>query len=101
VLDAATGSFVRAFGADRLRAADGIAVEPWSGDVWVSDSVSHRLVEFSSTGTWLQTFGGLGTATGRFNRPRHLAIVRTDAGVGLLFAVDSWNDRVQVFEIRG
>jgi DNA-binding beta-propeller fold protein YncE len=101
VLDAATGSFVRAFGADRLRAADGIAVEPWSGDVWVSDSVSHRLVEFSSTGTWLQTFGGLGSATGRFNKPRHLAILATGTDVGLLFAADSWNDRVQVFEIRG
>ena len=101
VLDAATGSFVRAFGADRLRSADGVAVEPWSGDVWVSDSVLHRLVEFSGTGTWLQSVGGLGTATGRFNKPRHLAIVRTGAGAGLLFAVDSWNDRVQVFGISG
>jgi hypothetical protein len=63
--------------------------------------VSHRLVEFSSTGTWLQTFGGLGSATGRFNKPRHLAILATGTDVGLLFAADSWNDRVQVFEIRG
>ncbi len=101
VLNVSDGSFVRAFGSDRLRSADGIAVEPWSGDVWVADSVLHRLVEFASDGTWLQTFGGPGTGPGRFDKPRHLAILQTGSGAGWLFAVDSWNDRVQVFEIQG
>lgn len=101
VLDASDGSFVRAFGSDRLRSADGIAVEPWSGDVWVADAVFHRLVEFTGTGTWLRNFGSAGSATGRFNKPLHLAIHPTGEGIGLLFAVDSWNDRVQVFEVQG
>lgn len=101
VLDASDGSFVRAFGADELREADGVAVEPATGDVWVSDSVRHRLVEFSSTGTWLQNFGGAGSTVGKFNKPYHLAIHPTGGGASLLFVVDSWNDRVQVFEISG
>jgi DNA-binding beta-propeller fold protein YncE len=99
VLDAADGSFVRAFGSADLAKADGVAVEPDTGDVWVSDSVRHRLVEFTSTGTWRQNFGGLGSTPGRFNRPYHLAIHRTGTGTSLLFVVDSWNDRVQVFRI--
>jgi tripartite motif-containing protein 71 len=98
VLDASDGSFVRAFGTDALGKADGVAVEPGSGDVWVSDSARHVIVEFSSTGTWLQTFGGLGSTTTTFNSPHHLAILTTSTST-LLFVVDSWNDRVQVFEI--
>jgi DNA-binding beta-propeller fold protein YncE len=101
VLGAEDGSFVRAFGSVELKKADGVAVEPGTGDVWVSDSVRHRLVEFSSTGTWLQNFGGLGSVVGKFNKPYHLAIRPTGSGVSQLFVVDSWNDRVQVFEISG
>ena len=101
VLDASDGSFVRAFGAAQLSKADGVAVEPGTGDVWVSDSVRHRLVEFSPTGEWLQNFGSSGSSVGKFNKPYHLAIHPTGGGVSLLFVVDSWNDRVQVFEISG
>jgi DNA-binding beta-propeller fold protein YncE len=101
VLDASDGSFVRAFGAAELAKADGIAVEPDTGDVWVSDSVRHRIVEFTSTGAWLQDFGSLGSGVGKFNKPLHLAIYPTGGGASSLFVVDSWNDRVQVFEISG
>jgi DNA-binding beta-propeller fold protein YncE len=98
VLDASDGSFVRSFGADALGSADGVAVEPGSGDVWVSDSARNRIVEFSSTGTSLQIFGGLGSTATKFDNPHHLAISVTGTST-LLFVVDSWNDRVQVFEI--
>jgi DNA-binding beta-propeller fold protein YncE len=98
VLNASNGSFVRTFGAGALKKADGVAVEPGSGDVWVSDSTGNRIVEFSSAGALLQTFGGLGSTTTTFNDPRHLAIFPTATST-LLFVVDSWNDRVQVFRI--
>jgi DNA-binding beta-propeller fold protein YncE len=98
VLDASDGSFVRAFGSAQLNEADGVAVEPGTGDVWASDSANNRIVEFSSTGTWLQTFGGLGSTTTTFNNPHHIAIFSTSTST-LLFVVDSWNDRVQVFRI--
>lgn len=101
VLRVSDGSVLRVFGQGRLNSADGVAVEPWSGDVWVADAVYHRLVEFAADGTWLGNFGGRGSGQGRFYRPRHLFIVQTAAAAGLLFAVDSWNDRVQIFEIQG
>jgi DNA-binding beta-propeller fold protein YncE len=100
VLDASDGSFVRAFGSAQLKKADGVAVEP-SGDVWVSDSTSQRLVEFTPTGTWLQNFGAAGSTAGKFNKPYHLDISPNGDGTSTLFVVDSWNDRVQVFEISG
>lgn len=98
VLRASDGSFVRAFGSGVLGKAEGVAVEPGSGDVWVSDSTGNRIVEFSSTGAVLQTFGGLGSGTTQFNNPHHLAIFASGTST-LLFVADSWNDRVQVFTI--
>jgi tripartite motif-containing protein 71 len=100
VLDADTGGFIRAFGGTTLKKADGVAVEP-NGDVWVSDSIKHRLAEFDSGGALLQTFGSLGAGNTQFNRPLHLSIHVTGAGAVLLFVADSWNDRIQIFQVSG
>jgi tripartite motif-containing protein 71 len=100
VLDASDGSFVRAFGSSQLKKADGVAVEP-DGDVWVSDSAAQQLVEFSSTGSFIQNFGGSGSGPGKFNKPYHLDISPNGDGTSTLFVVDSWNDRVQVFLLTG
>jgi tripartite motif-containing protein 71 len=100
VLDASDGSFVRAFGSAQLKKADGVAVEP-DGDVWVSDSAAQRLVEFSSTGNFIQNFGSSGSGPGKFNKPYHLDIMPNGDGTSTLFVVDSWNDRVQVFLLTG
>jgi hypothetical protein len=100
VLDADTGGFIRAFGGATLKKADGVAVEP-NGDVWVSDSQTHRLAEFASDGTLLQTFGSAGSGNTQFNRPLHLATHVTGSGAVLLFVADSWNDRVQIYQVSG
>jgi DNA-binding beta-propeller fold protein YncE len=97
VLSASGGGFVRQFGGGVLHRPEGIAVEP-NGDVWVADSGWHRLVEFSSTGAVLQTFGSQGSTNTKFNKPSHLEILDTGGNVRLL-VVDSWNDRLQVFDI--
>lgn len=97
VLDAATGAFVRSFGASVLHQLEGVAVDP-SGNIWVADTNVNRLVEFAPDGTLLQTFGSGGSAAGKFNKPTHLEVFST-AGGNELFVVDSWNDRVQVFDI--
>ena len=59
----------------------GIAVDG-SGNVWVADTASNRLVEFSPGGTKLQalgaTGGATGTAHGTFNHPTHLEIWNGD-----------------------
>ncbi len=98
VLDADTGAFVDAFGGATLGSADGVAVEP-GGDVWVSDSRKHRLAEFAADGTLLQTFGSAGSGNTQFNKPLHLATHVTGSGAVLLFVADSWNDRIQIFQV--
>jgi hypothetical protein len=97
VLDAGTGGFIRAFGGATLGSVDGVAVEP-GGNVWVSDSRRNRLAEFTADGTFLQTFGSAGSGNTQFNRPLHLWTHVTGTGV-LLFVADSWNDRIQIFQV--
>jgi hypothetical protein len=43
-------------------------------------------------------YGSLGTGNATFNKPAHLEILETSTDV-FLFVVDSWNDRVQVYDI--
>jgi len=100
VLSATDGSVVQTFttgGAIHL--AEGIAVDP-SGDIWIADTNWNRLVELSPTGTVVQTFGSLGSSNAQFNKPTHLEILNTGVGQPVhLYAVDSWNDRIQIFQI--
>jgi hypothetical protein len=98
VLDATDGSVLDTFGADVLKSADGVVVEP-DGEVWVSDSRANRLVQFSPTGAFLQNFGSVGSGNNQFNKPYHLAIHTDGTGAVQLYVVDSWNDRIQVYDV--
>jgi tripartite motif-containing protein 71 len=95
-LNGATGTFIDAFGGTQAHRLEGIAVAP-NGDVWVSDTSWNRLLEYSSSGAFLQKFGSSGATHGRFNKPAHLEIL--PGSPDLLFVVDQWNDRVEVFDI--
>jgi sugar lactone lactonase YvrE len=97
VLSGGTGAFLRQFGGSNLHLAEGIAVEP-NGDVWVADTSWNRLLEFSADGSLIQAFGSLGSTNTKFNKPAHLEIRVTTDDI-FLFVVDSWNDRVQVYDI--
>jgi tripartite motif-containing protein 71 len=97
VLSGTTGAFVRQFGGSNMHQAEGIAIEP-NGDVWVADTSWNRLLEFSPSGSLLQVYGALGSGNTTFNKPAHLEILETSTDV-FLFVVDSWNDRVQVYDI--
>jgi DNA-binding beta-propeller fold protein YncE len=97
VLSADTGRFIRQFGSTVLRRPEGVAVEP-NGDVWVADTDQDRLVEFSNGGVVLQTFGSSGRTNVKFNKPAHLEVLVRRTGL-FLFVTDSWNDRVQIYDI--
>jgi hypothetical protein len=64
----------------------------------VADTSWNRLVEFSSSGSFIQTFGTLGRTNTKFNKPVHLEILTRPGNVFLL-VMDSWNDRLQIYDI--
>lgn len=97
-LNAADGTYVDQFGHADLNRPEGVAVTP-NGAVWVADTSWNRLVQFSSTGRLMQRFGQTGTGHGHFSEPTKLEIVDGTDGRALLHAVDTQNDRVEVFAI--
>jgi tripartite motif-containing protein 71 len=70
----------------------GIAVDP-SGNVYVADTLEHKIVKFSTDGTWISDLGSNGIGDGQFSFPSSLS---TDSA-GNLYVLDSANHRIQVF----
>jgi tripartite motif-containing protein 71 len=62
--------------------------------VWVC-SISGRVQQFSEKGEYIQGFGEAGTKPGQFYAPHGMAIDSR----GALYVVDSFNHRIQKFEI--
>jgi YD repeat-containing protein len=79
-----------------LKKADSVKVDP-SGNVWVSDTESNRVEEFSSTGEFITTFGSAGTGNGQFKSPHGLA---ADSS-GHVWVVDFGNNRIEEFSSTG
>jgi tripartite motif-containing protein 71 len=73
-----------------------VAAAP-SGDLYAADAGDDRIVELSPAGTLLATWGGPGSAPGRFSDPAGIAV---DAA-GDVFVSDRGNDRVQKFAPDG
>ncbi len=65
-----------------------------SGNFLVSDSKNNRIVEISSTGLYVKTHSGRGTAPGRLLFPRGLALNSKDS----LFVADQGNNRISVLQ---
>jgi lysophospholipase L1-like esterase len=59
--------------------------------------VSNRIQKFSSTGSFLATWGALGTGNGQFNSPSGVA---TDSS-GNVYVADTLNNRIQKFSSTG
>ncbi len=80
-------------GAGQLDGAYGIAIR--GNRMYVSEMDNNRISVFSLTGQFLGSFGGAGTAHGKFRRPSALAF---DAS-GRLYVTDTGNERVEVFNV--
>jgi DNA-binding beta-propeller fold protein YncE len=93
-LSLSDGSVVGTIGQGTLHSDQGVAVDPTDGSVWVADTSSNRLVEFSAAGDVVQTFGSAGTGNTQFDDPTHLEIFD-----GKLYVCDTYNDRVQVYDL--
>ncbi len=86
-----------------MHRVEGVAVAP-NGTIWVADTSYNRLVQLSAEGSVLQVFGKtsaiVNPAHGQFSSPTHLEVASSGSSVEL-YVVDSFNDRVEVFDITG
>jgi DNA-binding beta-propeller fold protein YncE len=77
-----------------------------SGNVYVANYVSNNILEFSSTGSCVRSWGKKGSATGQFMNPYGVAI-GTDPFINggspgeAVYVADSNNDRIQEFTPSG
>ena len=79
-------------GNSRLVKPNGIAVT--DNAIAVSDCGSHQVKKYSLQGELLSVIGHKGNKNGQFDGPRGLAFNNNK----LLYVVDQWNSRVQVFQ---
>lgn len=75
--------------ADGLSGPTGITVDQ-NGNVYVADTMNHRVLIFDAKGTLRQTIGSFGNEEGKFQEPRGVAV---DAQ-GNIYVADTWNARV-------
>ena len=71
--------------------SSGIAVDA-DGNVYVADSLNHRIQKFDSEGVFLGKFGGRGTGLGEFNRPIDLTF---SPDFSVLHVVEQASHRIQ------
>ncbi|HPZ07776.1 MAG TPA: TIGR03663 family protein [Candidatus Eremiobacteraeota bacterium] len=69
-----------------------------AGNIYVVDSLNHRIQKFSSAGSYLSSWGEQGSQEGRFQEPCGIEI---DCSRGYVFIADTWNHRIQRFSADG
>jgi DNA-binding beta-propeller fold protein YncE len=90
-------------GPDLFDRPTGVAIAA-SGDIFVSDghspnkSNSARIVKFTKDGTFIKTWGHLGSEPGNFREPHDLYV---GGSKGYVYVADRQNNRVQVFDQDG
>jgi RHS repeat-associated protein len=93
-----SSSFGSAGGANgEFERPSGLAIDA-HGNVWVVDSYNNRIQEFSSSGTWLATYGKYGIGNGEYAEPVAIAI---NQSTGNVYITDQNNDRVQELNEKG
>ena len=71
------------------------AIQPGTGRIFVANRESHQVEVFSSTGTYITTWGSRGSANGQFTFPQGI----TFAPDGTLLVDDSGNGRIERFSV--
>src|SRR5262245_19684168 len=94
---------VGGIGPDVFDRPTGVAIAA-SGDIFVSDghspnkSNSARIVKFTKDGTFVKTWGRVGSEPGNFREPHDLYV---GGSKGYVYVADRQNNRVQVFDQEG
>jgi len=72
-----------------------VAVDNKNEKMYVVDYMRHTVSAYDKEGKYLFEFGGLGWGEGWFQHPRDIAV----DSLGRIFVADTFNDRIQVFEV--
>jgi len=67
------------------------------GNIYVADTLNHRIQKFDPTGKFLMAFGSFGDGDGQFNEPWGIAVDKD----GNIYVADTWNYRIQKFDATG
>ncbi|MEJ2634720.1 MAG: 6-bladed beta-propeller [Calditrichia bacterium] len=80
-----------------LKRPTGICFLAARGEIWVVETLLHRITILNKAGEMLRTIGKRGTAAGEFNFPTHIWADKS----GTVYVVDAMNFRVQIFSAEG
>lgn len=84
------------FGDGILKRPTGIARDPKSGRIFVSDTHAHNIKVFDESGKLREVIGQRGEGVGEFNFPTYLAFANNN-----LYVTDTLNSRIQVLNGEG
>ncbi len=84
------------FGDGELQRPTGIARNPVTGTIYVTDTVAHDIKLFDGEGKLLRSIGERGREEGTFNYPTHVSFADDR-----LYVSDSMNFRIQVLNDEG
>jgi uncharacterized protein (TIGR03437 family) len=76
---------------------ENIAIDPTTGDVYVSNNNANKVSVYDSGGVFKFQFGSPGAGRGQFNHPTGIAINPN----GDVYVCDTGNDRIEVFDRDG
>jgi sugar lactone lactonase YvrE len=83
-------------GDGQFNAPRGITTDS-SGNVYVADTLNHRIQKFTSDGTFMSKWGSYGKGNGQFNTPYGVAVDSS----GNVYVADNLNNRIQKFSSTG
>ncbi len=99
----ATGTFASwgtsGSGNGQFNRPTGVAVDS-SGNVYVADSLNHRIQKFTATGSFLSAWGSHGSGIGQFDMPVDVDVV-VIGGLTFVYVADSNNHRVARSDANG
>ena len=75
----------------------GVSVDAATSTIYVTDAGTYQVHGLDYAGNSRVNFGGMGNGAGLFTRPQGVGV----DGEGRIFAVDSYQSRVQVFDSTG
>lgn len=84
------------YGNGILKRPTGIARDPVSRRIYVSDTHAHNIKIFDDRGRFIRAFGDRGEKPGQFNFPTHLTFKNNR-----LYVTDTMNARIQVYSREG